>query len=50
MAPSDEDYRFWLTSYGMAIPLGMSAIEAVTASGVPPALAELARSFMEDSG
>ncbi len=45
---TDDDYRFWLTQYGVAIPSGMSAIEAVSASGLPTALRELAQDFAED--
>lgn len=39
----DRDIGFWLRAYGVDIPRGVKARDVVTASGIPPALAELAR-------
>jgi hypothetical protein len=45
----DQDYRFWLNLYGVKVPSGTNAFEAVTASGLPPDLADLATEFVLDS-
>lgn len=40
----DKDIGFWLNQYGVTVPRGQKARAVVTASGVPPALKEFARS------
>lgn len=42
-------YRFWLTKYGVKVPNGSSAWDTVVASGLPPALGDLAKAFEADS-
>jgi hypothetical protein len=43
----DSDYRFWLSKYGVEVPRGVPALEAVAASGsLPPELAALAQGFV----
>lgn len=39
----DRDIGFWLKAYGVKIPRGAKARDVLTASGIPPELAELAR-------
>ena len=40
----DQDYAFWLRSYGVPVPRGQKATQVIAASGIPPDLAEFARS------
>lgn len=40
----DKDIRFWLNQYGVQVPRGQKARTVVTASGLPPDLADFARS------
>ena len=40
---ADEHLRFWLRSFGVRLPRGMTAREAVRAGFAPPDLVELAQ-------
>ena len=39
----DRDIGYWLKMYGVPIPRGTKARDVITASGIPPELAEYAR-------
>ena len=43
----DSDYRYWLNRFGMNVPVGIDPL-AVAASGMPPALVELAKGWAGD--
>jgi len=46
--PTERDYRFWLNKFGMKVPTKVPALEAITASGLPPELGALAKDFVRD--
>lgn len=40
----DRDLAFWLRMYGVSVPRGVKARDVLAASGVPPDLADFAKS------
>lgn len=45
--PTDADYRYWATRFGVEVPKGRSAREALATGAIPDELAEIIAGFRQ---